>query len=101
MAKKDKQQNDPTLPTLPDGLFWRVGPKEGLDWSWGGDSYRGYGISLRQGRKRLYSSTVLDGVVTDERVARAAQDVFDRRERNLREAATRARLTGDYPPKTL
>lgn len=100
MAKKDKQENDPTLPTLPDGYFWRVGPKEGLDWVWG-DGYRGYGVSLRQGRKRLCSSTVLDGVITDERVARAAQEVFDRRAANLREAATRTRLAGDYPPKTL
>lgn len=101
MAKKEKQQqNDPTLPTLADGYFWRVGPKEGLDWGWGGDSYRGYGISLRQGRKRLLSSRVLTAV-TDDALIKAAGDLYQRHQAIERETANRGRLAGDYPPKTL
>lgn len=100
MGKKDKQQNDPTLPTLPDGLFWRVGPKEGLEWGWGGDSYRGYGISLRQGRKRLHSSAIINHV-SDTLIIKAAEGLWDQWDADRREDAERTRLSGDYPPKIL
>lgn len=86
------------LPVLPEGYFWRVGPREGYD-ERTSINPKCFGVSLR--RKRLVGSRVLwwSDPATVETIPKAAQKVYNEwRNEEARRAAYKE-VSGDYPPR--
>lgn len=90
------------LPELPDHYFWKIGPAEGYIYSWV-DAYRGFGISIRSDlqRRPLYQSHEPIENDVELNVKLQAEELAKQFYTNRKNAADRAALMGEYPPKRM
>lgn len=99
-VKLDRHTN---LPELPEPFFWRVGHKEGLEYSWDCVD-EGYGIAIYMPRKKKARAYFRSKIITTdiERGIRAEAGALERKLRqHLKDHADKARLRGDYPPERM